>query len=88
MLEGCWREFKIVSGNLIEVESKADLKERMGKSPDLMDWCYLCVEGARQRGFKIKRLGSDVVVDNSTWDWFWKKQDHLKEQRQKHALTF
>jgi hypothetical protein len=88
MAEGCWREYQTVAGDKIEVEPKDDLKERMGKSPDLFDWLAIALEGARQRGFKIKRLGADVPVENSSWDWFMKQQDRLHEQRQKHALTF
>ena len=88
MLEGCWREYKTVAGDRIEVEPKDELKERMGKSPDLFDHLAICCEGARRLGFKIKRLGMDVPVEDSTWDWFWKRQDQLKEQRAKHALTF
>jgi hypothetical protein len=88
MLEGCWREYKTVSGNLIEVEPKADLKERMGKSPDLFDWVCLIVEGARRRGFKIERLGADVVGGSSSLDWFFEKQRKVAEQRKQHALTF
>jgi hypothetical protein len=88
MAEGCWREYKTVAGDKIEVEPKDELKERMGKSPDLFDWLAIALEGARQRGFKIKRLGADVPAENSTWDWFMKWQDKLREQRKQHALTF
>jgi hypothetical protein len=88
MLEGCWREYQTVSGNLIEVESKDDLKERMGRSPDLFDYAAILIEGARQRGFKIRRLGTDVVTSSSAWDWFFKEQAQSAEQRKKHALTF
>ena len=34
------------------------MKERLGgKSPDKFDWLALCIEGARQRGFIINKLG-------------------------------
>jgi hypothetical protein len=88
MAEGCWREYETVAGDKIEVEPKDELKERMGKSPDLFDWLAIAVEGARQRGFKIRRLGADVPVENSTWDWFWQRQEKLDQQRQKHELVF
>lgn len=64
MLEGCMREYYPVSGNKIEVEPKKDMKERLGRSPDLFDWLAIAVEGARQRGFQINRLGADVPVAN------------------------
>ena len=55
--EGFQREYKEVAGNKIEVETKADMKERTGRSPDLFDWLVTAVEGARRRGFKIQQLG-------------------------------
>lgn len=58
MLEGCQRIYNVVAGNKIEVETKDDMKERTGKSPNKFDALAVGVEGARQRGFKIKRLGS------------------------------
>jgi hypothetical protein len=61
MQEGCMREWRMVAGNKIEVESKTDTKERMGRSPDLFDWLAVGIEGARQRGFTIQRLGSDPL---------------------------
>ncbi len=88
MSEGCWREYKTVAGDKIEVEPKDELKERMGKSPDLFDWLAIAVEGARQRGFKIKRLGMEVPVENSTWDWFMKQQEKLANQRREHELAY
>ena len=58
MHEGCMRVYTTVAGNKIEVEPKADMKERLGgKSPDKFDWLALCIEGARQRGFIINKLG-------------------------------
>lgn len=57
MAEGCSREWKTVGGNKIEVETKSEMKEKTGKSPDLFDALVCGVEGARQKGFIIKRLG-------------------------------
>ena len=62
MQEGTMREYHEVAGNKIEVEKKEDTIERIGQSPDLMDWLCIAVEGARQRGFKIQRLGEDFAV--------------------------
>ena len=58
MEEGCMREWKMVRGNKIELETKEDCKKRMGRSPDLFDWLVTLVEGALQRGFKIARMAS------------------------------
>jgi len=59
MNEGCAREFKRVAGNKIEVETKEEMKAKTGYSPDLFDALAIGCEGARDRGFVIKRLGSD-----------------------------
>lgn len=70
MDEGCSRAFKIVSGNRVEVEPKDEMKERTKKSPDKFDALAVGVEGARQLGFKIERLGSgsDDSDDQSYFD--------------------
>lgn len=53
----------------IELEKKEDMKERVGRSPDLADWAAIAVEGARQRGFQIQKLGKSVsVVNDSDWN--------------------
>lgn len=65
MAEGCLREYSIVQGNKIEVESKKDLKDRVGKSPDLFDWLAIGVEMARRLGFQIKRIGSNVESEEA-----------------------
>jgi hypothetical protein len=54
--EGCMREWKLVSGNKIEVEPKDKTKARMGRSPDIFDALVAGVEGSLQRGFRIGRL--------------------------------
>lgn len=75
MLEGCAREWKTVGGNKIEVETKAEMKEKTGRSPDLFDALVAGVEGARQKGFIIKRLGKPARTRR---DDLWK--DELRKQ--------
>jgi hypothetical protein len=76
MTEGCARVYYLVGGNKIEVEPKSDpkkkedLKRRLGKSPDLFDAMVLAVEGARQLGFSIGRLGKNVVGKEEDEDFF------------------
>lgn len=60
MREGCVRIYSVVKGNKLEVEPKEEMKERTGgKSSDRFDCFAIGVEGARQRGFKIKRIGEE-----------------------------
>lgn len=56
--EGSMREWSLVAGNKIEIESKRDMKDRTGFSPDIFDWVACIVEGARRRGFKIIKMAN------------------------------
>lgn len=58
MREGCIREFKQVKGNKIEVETKADMKVKSGRSPDLFDAICYGLHGAQRRGFVITKIGA------------------------------
>lgn len=69
--EGCAREWKTVSGNKIEVETKDEMKLKTGRSPDLFDALVCGIEGARQRGFSIRRLMNKAMVEV---DHEWKKE--------------
>jgi hypothetical protein len=86
--EGQLRLFKIVAGNKIEVESKDDMRERVKKSPDLFDWLAVAVEGARQLGFKIERIGREVKGAKQDEDFFDKEakewQDAINAGLLKH----
>jgi hypothetical protein len=73
--EGQLRMFEIVSGNRVEVETKDDMKQRIRKSPDLYDWFAIAIEGARQRGFKIQRIGAAIEAKRKP-DWL---DGHFKE---------
>ncbi len=59
--EGCMREYTLVAGGKIDVETKDETRERMGESPDEFDALACGVEGARQRGFRIERLGQHII---------------------------
>lgn len=85
--EGFKREWKYVKGNRIEVETKADMKLRTGRSPDRCDWFATALEGARRRGFEIKSLSA--APKESTND-FWLEhavEKHNKWVRQ-HELRY
>lgn len=62
------REWTKVAGDKYELESKKDMKQRIGFSPDLADWLAIAVEGARRKGFRIsKLLNADVEAKNQKW---------------------
>lgn len=68
MNEGCMREWKIVKGNKIEVETKEEMKIKSGRSPDLFDALAAGVEGCRRLGFVITKLGS-VMAKKVDRNW-------------------
>lgn len=77
MLEFCNREWKIVGKNKIEVENKEDCKLKNGRSPDLADAIAIGVEGARQRGFVIRRLKpTHGKPHHDSWKLDLKKRAH------------
>jgi hypothetical protein len=63
MEELCLRKWDKVRGDKYSIEpktgtsTKPGFKQRVGFSPDLADWLSIIVEGARRRGFDIKKLG-------------------------------
>lgn len=77
--EFCAREFKKVSGNRIEVESKADMKQKTGKSPDEADAVAVGVHGAIQRGFVIEKLGKDTPSERQSDAWKRRLQERIRK---------
>jgi hypothetical protein len=71
--DGFPREWKTVRGNLIEIETKREMKNRTGKSPDLFDQLATAVEGARRRGFQIAKLGAAHAKSKEP-DWLEKQR--------------
>lgn len=94
MTEGCARIYEIVAGNKIQVEPKSDpkkkedLKRRLGKSPDLFDTLAIGIEGARQRGFIINRLGAgNTTTDEQDEDFFDTEAKEYQEAIQAGLLS-
>lgn len=81
--EGCMREWKETDGNRIEIEAKDEMRERMGRSPDLADWLATACEGARRQGFKISKLATEVP--GSDKDWLAEQaQEYKKFLKERH----
>lgn len=87
MEEFCMREWERVKDDKIEIETKKDMKERTGRSPDLADWCAGIVEMARRRGFQISKLENEEAQQQST-DWLNNLRQEQRKMRESHALTF
>lgn len=90
MKELCLRTYK-PKGDLIEIEpkdgtpNKPGFKQRIGYSPDLADWAAISVEGARQRGFKIQRIGGESPKSTKP-DWATKQAKEYSELMGKRQL--
>lgn len=80
--EGCQREYGTEKGNKTFVESKHDkrARERMKVSPDLYDWFVTIIEGARQLGFQIRKVGAPLVELNDEED-DWADRENRKFRR-------
>ena len=66
MEEFCQREWDRVSGDRIEIETKGDMKERIGRSPDLADHVAILVEMARRKGFTISKVINEQAQEASS----------------------
>lgn len=86
MEEFCMREWDRVNGDRIELETKTDMKERVGRSPDLADWLAIAVEGARRRGFQISKLGS-IEEETKSTEWINKLAAGHKRMMQSKQLV-
>ncbi len=85
--DGCMREWIEVAGNKIEVESKIKMKERTGQSPDLYDWAAIVLEGARRRGFQIKKM-VNMEEDDSNHEWITDLIEKSRKLRESHQLNY
>lgn len=80
------REWKTVSNNKIQVETKEEMKIKSGRSPDLADALVVGCEGARRLGFVIRKATSAVRRLESKW----KKEieENAKKAWHEHDLNY
>jgi hypothetical protein len=67
-----------------EIETKLEVKDRIGHSPDLADWAAGIVEMARRKGFMIQKLANEAQ-DRKSLSWFHAladKQRALAKERE------
>lgn len=85
--ELCAREWKMVGGNRIEIESKPEFKAKLGMSPDEADSLVLGVYGARKTGFVIAK---PEILDLPPSNNVWKRKVEETAKKTWHAkqLTF
>lgn len=89
ILEFSEREWMTVGANKIEVEPKAKMKEKTGRSPDLADAIAIGLYGARRRGFVIQRLVPKDDDDGPAIpDWRKKYREKAQALAQAGALNY
>lgn len=81
------REWTMVSGNKIEVETKEKMKEKVGRSPDKADAVAIGVLGAIRKGFVIDSL-KPVKEKREKRGWAKNLQDRARAQWNDGSLTY
>ncbi len=82
--ELCRREWDYVQNSKMEIETKEEMKQRTGESPDLADCLVVLLEGARRRGFQIARLPGKGDEDE---DVSWKYDLRLRAKKLKASYS-
>lgn len=82
------REWTKVAGDRYELETKAETKKRMGRSPDLADWLAIGVEGARRLGFSIEGIKESQTDEEKAKDWLAEALTKFKRFTQKTELKY
>ncbi len=86
MEELCMREWDKIKENKVFVETKKDMKDRVGRSPDLGDWLAIAVEGARRRGFQIAKLSNESSEERSN-QWLRDLESRQKTLTRRMSLV-
>lgn len=81
------RAWDIVGKSKVKIETKDLTKERLKRSPDLLDMAIAGAEGARRLGFGVKRLGAgrpNIVNKNNVLSQWRKRWQQINRS---HELT-
>mgnify|MGYP001187798842 FL=1 len=81
------REWRKVRGDRKEIETKKELKERTGISPDLADMWVTGVEGARRKGFAISNLGAVSGGPSQLDKWLKRQEKSLSQLNKSFQLS-
>jgi hypothetical protein len=87
MTEFSMREWRFVSNNRYELETKQECKERMGSSPNKADAASVGMEGARRLGFVIEAMKTDDAEPKQD-DWLYKEMQKQRNDRKKNELNY
>ena len=84
-----WGKQATRTGTKHFIESKHDPKarERMRRSPDLFDCTVTGIEGARQLGFRIHKLGAVFTEKDEGFKWLTERaKKHFELRRSKQLV--
>jgi hypothetical protein len=84
--EGQAREWVEKNKGVVSVLRKDQVKDALGRSPDLFDALACAVEMARRRGFEMKKANSRAMT--TIPEWIRKKMDKAKALVRSHELSF
>lgn len=82
------REWYKVKGDRYELETKEDMKLRIGRSPDFADQAAIAVEGARRLGFVIERMRDPSESKQQDDDWLERELQKYQKQMKERELTY
>ena len=82
------REWTKGHGDRYELETKDEMKERTGYSPDLADWLAIAVEGARRLGFMIENLPEYQGQNKADEDYLEKELEKYNRERKNRRLSY
>lgn len=82
------REWRFVTGDRYELETKAECKERTGFSPNNADAAGVSVEGARRLGFVIERIPTANEATDGRDDWLNLEVEKHKRLVKTRELTY
>lgn len=86
LMEFSQREWTVVGKNKIQVEPKAKMKLKTGRSPDLADAVAVGIEGARRLGFVIQHIINHESAPRT--DWIREARAKSRESRQRTELNY
>jgi hypothetical protein len=87
IMEFSQREWMIVGKNKIQVEPKANMKLKTGRSPDLADAVAVGLHGAKKMGFVISRL-VNAAEEAKRGDWMKELLNKQRELRRSQELNY
>lgn len=82
------REWTKGKGDRYELETKEEMKQRIGFSPDLADWLAIALEGARRLGFMIEGVPESSGTKKDDPDYLQKALTEYRRSIKKRQLSY